>query len=184
MPSSRILKGALAYSDAQVGVPKPVVFQFNPEEISRTQQYHTQNKRTTEELRFELVFNAMSAMERSDDQDQQNIYPYIAATEEILAYQKRVQRTSWLDILLRRSKPVLLFIYGQRIVPVRLQRLVIRELMHDNTLKPVHATANLRLRVLSEQDLHGNRQGLAILANYRNQRRNSADLLDVDTNIF
>lgn len=161
-----------------------MVFQFNPENLTRTQIYQEQQNKVSEVLRFELVFNAMEEMAQQDDESLSGIYPYIAALEEILAYQDSVESTSWLDILLRRGKPVLLFVYGDRIVPVRLLQLVIKERVHDSQLKPIHATVSLRLRVLDEHDLRGNTQGIAFLAQYRNRRKDLASQLNVDTTIF
>jgi hypothetical protein len=50
--------------------------------------------------------------------------------------------------------PLTLFVWGiKRVVPVRLNNLSIAEQVHDGKLNPIHATADIDLRVLSYADL-------------------------------
>ena len=50
--------------------------------------------------------------------------------------------------------PVVLFVWGpQRIVPVRITQLSITEKLYDSMLNPVHAEAQLSLRVLTPDEL-------------------------------
>jgi hypothetical protein len=54
----------------------------------------------------------------------------------------------------RLEVPVVLFVWGvQRIVPVRLERLAITEKLYDAALRPIHAEAQISLRVLTPDEL-------------------------------
>jgi hypothetical protein len=56
--------------------------------------------------------------------------------------------------------PVTLFIWGAgRIVPVRLTSLTITEQLYDAKLNPIHAEAQLTLRVLTPAELHAAEAG-------------------------
>jgi hypothetical protein len=54
----------------------------------------------------------------------------------------------------RLQVPVVLFVWGvQRIVPVRVTQLTITERLYDTALRPVHAEAQMTLRVLTPDEL-------------------------------
>lgn len=180
MPSTRILKGALLYSGAQHITPRPFVFQFNPETITRRQVYSSGARNVSETIRFTLVLNAMEGMEQQDPvMTEHGIYPQIAALEEILSYQKQLSSNSWLSGLFGfGSSRFLIWIYGDRVIPVRLQNISIREQIHSSTLKPIHAVVDISLRVLTERDLRRNAEGLAMLAAYRQQRQRKSELIE------
>jgi hypothetical protein len=64
--------------------------------------------------------------------------------------------------------PVVLFVWGpQRIVPVRVTALTITERLYDAALNPIHAEAQITLRVLTPQEVvavQGPMQGVALVA--------------------
>ena len=64
--------------------------------------------------------------------------------------------------------PVVLFVWGlQRIVPVRVTALTITERLYDAALNPIHAEAQITLRVLTPQEVvavQGPMQDLAMVA--------------------
>jgi len=179
MPAARILTGALRYSGSQHVLPAPVLFQFNPATITRRQIYSDVARRVTETIRFELVLNAMDSLEQEDPVGAEHgIYPQLAALEEILSYQQQLQSTSWLGRLFGYGPTrFLMWVYGERIVPVMLQRMTIQETMHNGTLKPIHAVVDITLRVLTEHDLGRNSDGLAVLDNYHQQRKLKSELV-------
>lgn len=186
MSPARILKGALAYSGAQTGAPGPVVFQFNPQTLTRLQDYSAQTNSVSEAIRFELVLNAVEGMEQEDAvMGEDGIYSQIAALEEILAYQSKLRPNNWLARLFGTSNSrILQFTYGERVIPVRLRRLHIKEILHNSELKPLHAKVAISLRVLTEQDLRGNQGGLQILARYQQYRKLKADQTRSEDNRF
>ncbi len=183
MPSPNLLKGALTYSGTHASLVQPVVFQFNPETMTRLQVYSEQANTITESIRFKLVVNAMEGMEQEDREVVENgIYPQLAALEELLAQQTKQQRTNWPDWLFpSRNGSFLVLMYGERIIPVKIQRLNMKEVLHNNQLKPIHATVDIALRVLTERDLRGNAVGLGILGAYKQYRHLKAQLIEMHT---
>jgi len=60
--------------------------------------------------------------------------------------------------------PVVLFVWGAyRIVPVRVIALTITERLYDDVLNPIHAEAQLRLRVLTPAELRAAREDNKVL---------------------
>lgn len=181
MPSSRMLKGALTYAGTQASPLRPVVFQFNPETMTRLQVYSEQANTITESIRFKLVLNAMEGIEQDDPEVVENgIYPQLAALEELLEQQTKQQRaTGWPAWLFTtRIANFLVLMYGERIIPVKMQRLNIKEVLHNSQLKPIHATVDVTLRVLTEWDLRGNGEGLAALGAYKQYRHLKAQSIE------
>jgi hypothetical protein len=61
--------------------------------------------------------------------------------------------------------PIVLFVWGAyRIVPVRVLGLTVTEKLYDETLNPVHAEVQLRLRVLTPAELSAARSDSPVLA--------------------
>jgi len=180
MLTTNVLKGALLYSGSQHTQPTPFVFQFNPATISHRKNYSNTARRVGEIIRFQLVLNAMEGMEQQDPvMSEHGIYPQIAALEEILSYQSQLQSTSWLAKFFGFGPSrFLMWVYGERIIPVMLQRLIIRETMHNSTLKPIHAEVDISLRILTARDLGRNTEGLALLNSYLQQRKLKSALLE------
>lgn len=180
MSSPKILKGALSYSGSDTQSTQLVVFQFNPETITRLQVYSEQANIITESIRFQLVLSAMEGMEQDvPDVVENGIYPQLAALEELLVQQTKQQRRRWPDWLFPSSNVnFLVFIYEERIIPVKIQRLNMKELLHNNQLKPIHAKVDIVLRVLTERDLRGNVAGLAALGAYNQYRHLKAQLIE------
>lgn len=181
MPTPRLLKGALTYAGTQAGSAQPVMFQFNPETLARLQVYSEHTNSITETIRFKLILNAMDGMEQELlDVVENGIYPQIAALEALLEQQSKQQRTTgWPDWLFpSRNAPFLVLIYGERIIPVTIQRLNIKERLHNSQLKPIHATVDITLRVLTERELRGNVEGLMVLTRYKQYRHLKARLAD------
>ena len=183
MPSPKILKGALTYSGTQTRLVQPVVFQFNPETMTRLQVYSEQTNTITESIRFQLVLNAMEGMEQDVPEVVENgIYPQLAALEELLVQQAKQQRKGWPAWLFpSRNNSFLVLIYGERIIPIKIQRLNMKEILHNSQLKPIHATVDISLRVLTEQDLRGNVGGLVALGAYKQYRHLKAQLTESHT---
>ena len=177
MPSRNILKGALSYLDSSGASRHRVIFQFNPETITRQQIYSRQANNIGESISFTLILNASDGMEQDVPAIRENgIYPQLAALEELLALQIR-QRSNWFDWLLPSGKNgFLVLIYGERIIPVQIQQLTMKELLCNAQLKAIHAEVDVALRVLNEKDLRRNPSGLGILRAYQQHRRHSADL--------
>lgn len=180
MPSPKILKGGLSYAGSDARLVQPVVFQFNPETMTRLQVYSEQVNAITESIRFELVLSAAEGMEQEvSDVVENGIYPQIAALEELFLHQTKQRRSNWPDWLFPSSNAnFLVLIYGERIIPVKIQRLNMKELLHNDQLKPIFARVDVALRVLTERDLRGNVAGLAALGVYKQYRHLKAQLTE------
>ncbi len=172
MPSPAILKGGLSYAGSRPPAVPPLVFQFNPETMTRLQVYSEQANAVTESIRFELVLNAVEGLEREVPAVLENgIYPQLAVIEELMAQQRKTQRRHWVGWLFSSNKTdFLLFTYGERNIPVKIQRLNIKESLHNNQLKPIYAKVDVALRVLTERELRGKVAGRVALEAYKQYR--------------
>ncbi len=172
------MKGALTVSGERSGLIQSVVFQFNPETIRRIQNYSESDNRLSESIRFELVLSAMETREQdASEVFEHGIYPQLAAIEELLQHQTQVRRRSWLGWLFGSNDDrFLAWVYGERVVPVKIQRMTIREVLHNYHLQPIHATVDIVLRVLTTIDLRGNVAGLEALGAYQQYRKIQSEL--------
>lgn len=178
MFASTLLKGSLSYSPTSASSVKAAVFQFNPETISRLQTYTDKANATTESIRFELVLNAVDGLEQENETVLENgIYPQLAILEELMAQQNKSLRRRWPAWLLPSNNTgFLMFTYGERQIPVKLQRLNIMETLHNNQLTPVYAKVGIVLRVLTSRDLRNNAAGIGTLKAYKRYRYLKAQL--------
>jgi hypothetical protein len=147
----QILKGALV----QFGRNLPrqgrtVAFQYNPESLRRTLEPAGPGEAPKEIIRFTLILDTTSALEKPEQDPAavaSGLLPALAALE-LLLYQGDGQ------VLPKRrsaSSSFCLFVWGaERVVPVRVVQLEIREQMFDIRLHPIRAEADLTLEVLSE----------------------------------
>ena len=147
----QILKGALVQFGR--GLPqqgRTIAFQYNPESLRRTLEPAGPSKAPTEIIRFTLTLDATTALERPDQEPAalaSGLLPALAALE-LLLYpgdgQGRPKRPG-------ASSSFCLFVWGaERVVPVRVVQLEIREQMFDTRLHPIRAEADLTLEVLGE----------------------------------
>ena len=166
-------KGAIIGLDAFNPVASIVVFQFNPEKLTRTLApqtaggegsiFETQRLKGAPEetIKMELLFDAADALAEGDGTTETlGLYPQLSALE-MLIYPKSalvitntvLLATGTIEIV-PPAGPLTLFIWGpQRIVPVQIKELSIEEQTYDANLNPITAKAQLSLRVLSYNDL-------------------------------
>lgn len=180
--SPKVLKGAIVGIDIFNPVASIVVFQYNPETISRSlePQFADQGGDRTEALRLrgppvetidaELVIDAIDQLERNEGLGpSQGVHPQLAALE-MLVYPKSaltIANTVLLAVgtmeVIPPTGPLTLFVYGaKRVLPVKLTRLSITEELHDPALNPIRARAQVGLRVLSTADLSITHPGYAL----------------------
>lgn len=166
----KVLKGALVGIDPFDPLASIVVFQYNPETLSRSldPQVAADGGDRTEALRLrgppvetidvEVVIDAIDQLERGAGAA--GVHPQLAALEMLL-YPKSA-RTIANTVLLAAgtievvppAAPLTLFVFGaKRVLPVKLARLSFTEEMHDAALNPIRVRAQLGLRVLSTSDL-------------------------------
>lgn len=171
--SPKILKGAIVGIDIFNPVASVVVFQYNPDQITRSlePQYSESGTAKSEALRLDgppaetisatVELDLTDKLEENDPiATQVGLHPQIAALE-MLVYPKStlvVANTALLATgtieVVPPVSPLTLFIYGwKRVVPVKLNSLSVTEKAHDPNLNPILADVSLSMRVLTYNDL-------------------------------
>jgi len=172
--SPRLLKGALVGLDPMNPLASVVVFQYNPDTMTRkldARAAGTEGGDRSEAFRLsgppkETITLAIE-VDAADELEQGNpltalagISPTLAALEMLL-YPKSTK--VFADIVLAQlgnieivppEAPLTLFVWGpQRVLPVRLSSLSVTEEAFDVRLSPIRAKIDLSLYVLSYADL-------------------------------
>ena len=177
----RLLRGAIIGADPMNPLASVVVFQYNPDTMTRRVEARTAGATDagdrTEALR--LVGPPRETITVSievDAADQQGpaaamfgVHPPLAALEMLL-YPKSAHVIGNLALasagmleVIAPEAPLTLFFWGPaRVVPVRITTLNIVEEQFDPLLNPTRAKVDLTLNVLSYQDLHITNPGHAL----------------------
>jgi hypothetical protein len=171
--SPRVLKGALVGIDTENPIPSVVVFQYNPDTLTRSikprspggEGARSEAQRLSgppeETIKVDVEIDAADQLEKGDPlATGMGIYPQLSALEA-LVYPKSavvIANTALLAAgtieIVPPAAPLTLFIWGpQRVLPVRITEFNITEEAHDPTLNPIRAKVGLGLRVLSYNDL-------------------------------
>ncbi|WP_419661817.1 hypothetical protein Dvar_22500 [Desulfosarcina variabilis str. Montpellier] len=171
--SPRLTKGALIAIDPAGFSPlSTIVFQYNPENLTRTLQpqgvegegalYETERLKGApiETIRLEAEFDATDRLEEGDETaEEYGVYRQLSALE-MLVYPKTAlvaANTTSLSLgmieVIPPTGPLTFFVWNwQRILPVRLTELSITEEAFGRRLNPIRARVSLSLRVLSYND--------------------------------
>lgn len=173
--SPRLLKGALIGFDLFNQAASVIVFQYNPDTLTRRIEARstggTDGGDRSEALRFsgppsERISGNIE-IDAADQLEQANllavtmgVYPTLSALEMLL-YPKSAKviadtvRAQFGNIeIIPPEAPLTLFVWGaQRVLPVRLTSLSITEEAYDIALNPIRAKVDLSLYVLSTADL-------------------------------
>ena len=173
--SPRLLKGAIIGLDPVNPLASVVIFQYNPDTLTRTVQARAAGgggdasqsealrlKGPPEEtIRLDVEVDATDQMERGDAMTGQfGVAPSLASLEMLL-YPKSAlvianEVLSALGIIevIPPEAPLTLFVWGlKRVLPVRLTEISITEDAFDPGLNPIRAKVSLSLRVLSYDDV-------------------------------
>jgi hypothetical protein len=173
--SPRLLKGALVGFDHFNPLASVILFQYNPDTLTRTLQAQTAGGEgggeraeamrlkgaPVETIRLEVEIDATDQLEKGEGTAVgMGIYPQLSALEMLL-YPKSalvigntvLLAAGTLEIIPPEG-PFTLFVWGpKRVLPVRLTDFSITEEAYDTTLNPIRARVTLGLRVLSYNDL-------------------------------
>ncbi|HYG09242.1 MAG TPA: hypothetical protein VD835_04645 [Pyrinomonadaceae bacterium] len=171
--SPKVQKGAIIGLDPFNPLASVIVFQYNPDKLTRTLTAQTSGgtPNSGEALRLKgPPQESISVSIEIDATDQLEtaaplatsvgVYPTLAALEMLL-YPKSalvianevLSRAGVIEVIPPEA-PLTLFIWGvKRIVPVRLTSFSITEEAFDANLNPIRAKVALGLRVLNYQDL-------------------------------
>lgn len=171
--SPRLLKGALIGVDPLNPLASIVVFQYNPDTLTRRLEARAVSQEGDRSEAFRLTgapketITLSIEIDAADQLEQGNplavavgLHPTLAALEMML-YPKSLSVIAN-DVLSAMGTieiipvdgPMILFVWGPaRVLPVRLSSLSITEEAHDPSLNPIRAKVELSLNVLSYQDL-------------------------------
>lgn len=192
--SPKLLKGAIVGLDPINPLASVIVFQYNPDTLSRTLRARApaadgdrsealRLKGPPEEtLSVEIEIDATDQLETGDPTASQlGVYPTLAALE-MLVYPKsavsianEVLANAGIIEVVPPSAPLTLFIWGaKRVLPVRLTELSIMEEAFDPSLNPIRAKATVAMRVLTYDDLGLLTPGGAIFMAHQIQKETMA----------
>ncbi|NEO40723.1 MAG: hypothetical protein F6J90_32070 [Moorea sp. SIOASIH] len=169
--SPRTLKGAIASIDPLIPLPKVIVFQYNPETMTRSltsrlasNEKHESTKISLppeETISLKIELDATDQLEKADGTAVNlGIHPQLAALETLIypmsveVIAKEALLLAGTIELLPKSPPLTVFIWGvKRIVPVQIKSMSIEELAYDVNLNPIRSEVSLEMQVLSYSDL-------------------------------
>ena len=171
--SPRLLKGALVSVDLTSPIPQVIVFQYNPETLTRQIKARGMqgegakgdamrlNGAPEETIKIDVEIDATDQLEKGEGiATTVGIYPQLSGLE-MLVYPKSglviantVLLAGGVIEVAPPAGPFTLFIWGvSRILPVRVEEFSITEDAHDIALNPIRAKVSLGLRVLTYNDL-------------------------------
>src|SRR5437016_4104209 len=171
--SPKTQKGAIVGLDPFNPLASVVVFQYNPDTLTRTLTAQTVGGDaakgealrlkgpTKERITVNIEIDAADQLEKADGiATTMGLYPTLSSLEMLL-YPKsglvianEVLANIGMIEVIPPEAPLTLFIWGiKRVVPVRLTTFSITEEAFDTKLNPIRAKVNLGLSVLNYQDL-------------------------------
>lgn len=170
--SPKTQKGAIIGLDPFNPLASIIVFQYNPDSLTRTLTAQTTGGTAQgealrlkgppqENITVNIEIDAADQLEKADGiTTTMGLYPTLSSLEMLL-YPKsalvianEVLANVGMIEIVPPEAPLTLFIWGiKRVVPVRLTTFSITEEAFDPGLNPIRAKVNLGLRVLNYQDL-------------------------------
>lgn len=182
--------GALQYTNTTTGLQEAISFQFNPATLKRTLQSNTVGGdigERSQAVRFvgapieTITFEAAFASQASNTKPSSSgVSPKLAALALLvtprlgdLNQEQSLLAQGFLEVL-PPAVPCIRFVWGERIIPVRITELTIQEELFDANLVPVQATVALTLRVLTYSDLLPTNPDYQLYLSYQQQLQNQA----------
>ncbi len=180
--SPKLLRGALIGIDILNPLASVIIFQYNPQRLSRTLSARMSggegNKAEVmrlsgapqETIQLDIEIDATDQLEKADSVAvSMGIYPQLAALEMLL-YPKSssiiansaLMAAGMLEVV-GPEAPFTLFIWGiKRVLPVRLTQFTINEEAYDANLNPILAKVSTSMQVLSYNDFQATHPGFNI----------------------
>lgn len=198
--SPKIQKGAIVGVDLFNPLSSVAIFQYNPDQISRTitPNFSGAGGGKAEPLRLagppaetisaSLKMDLIDQMEAGDDGPLSGgIAGYLAALE-MLVYPKSVAVAINQGLMLAGTMevvppaaPLTLFIYGlNKIVPVKMESISITETSHDANLHPIRADVSVSMKVLTYNDLSMTNPGYWAFLTHQVVKETLATVASVD----
>ncbi len=171
--SPRVLKGAIIGIDMFNPLASVIVFQYNPDTMTRTLQAQATGEggarsevtrlkgAPVESIKIDVEIDATDQLEKADGlTTAMGIYPQLSALEMLIYPKSALVIANTVLMALGTLEvvppvgPMTLLIWGlKRVLPVRLTEFSITEEAHDVGLNPIRARVSLGMRVLSYNDL-------------------------------
>src|SRR6185436_13914293 len=170
--SPKVFKGALVAYQLPDLLPTVIIFQYNPEQFTRSLQPRTASgggrgdaQRTDgppeETISLSVEIDAADQLEQKDGITTLfGLHPVLAALEKLMypsfpiVVANQVLSQFGSAAILSEPAPMALFIWGPaRVLPVRVGSLSITEQAFDTILNPILAKAELSLKVLTYREL-------------------------------
>ena len=185
--SPKLQKGAIIGLDPANPLASVVVFQYNPDTLTRTLTAQTTTSSDTsrgealrlkgppeENITIDIEIDATDQLEKGDDNAaSMGIYPALSALEMLL-YPKsalvianEILAAVGIIEIIPPEAPLALFVWGaKRVLPVRLTSFSITEQAFDPNLNPILAKVSLGMRVLNVDDLGFDHPGGQLFMTY------------------
>lgn len=177
--SPRVRKGGLAAYRLPSLAPTIVIFQYNPDEVSRSLRAATasgggrgESGRAAgppeETLTFTVEIDAVDQLEHpaGNNASQLGLHPAIAALESLMyptfamVAANEAMALGGMGLIAAEQAPLSLLIWGRhRVLPVRVESLSIKEQAFDVNLNPIRISADLSLRVQTYRDMETSNPG-------------------------
>jgi hypothetical protein len=171
--TARTTKGALVGVDLFNPIPSVIVFQYNPETMTRTLQAQASGDggarsevvrlkgAPIETIKVDVEIDATDQLaDGTSVATELGLHPQLAALELLLYPSSSlvIANTALLAVgtieVIPPVGPFTLLVWGlKRVLPVRLTEFSITEELHDAKLNPIRAKVSLGLRVLTYNDL-------------------------------
>ena len=169
----RLQKGALVGLGSATALPNVIVFQYNPETLTRSLSVQGAGADADsaealrlkgpplETIRLDVELDATDSLEEGKASAVGlGIHPALAALELLLyppspqvIANASMQRLGMIEVVPPEA-PLTLFVWGgKRVLPVRIASFSVTEEAFDPDLNPIRARISLELRVLSYHDL-------------------------------
>lgn len=184
--SPRLVRGALISYESAGIIPQVVIFQYNPETLTRTLKAQRSGEKSRdmrltgppqEEIQLKVEIDAADQLEKPGENAPTTMFginPQLAALEMML-YPK--SKTVIANMALAAAgtieiasddEPFTLFVWGQsRVLPVRITNFSIAEQQYDPTLNPIAAEVSLTLQVLTYDDFNTSHIGFSLFLSHQ-----------------
>lgn len=199
MNTPRLRKGGLALLDPDTGsVVRLIALQYNPDTVTRTLQPQVsggdQAERgeavrlkgpPVETIKVEVEIDATDYLEKPEQNQatvQHGLQPQLAALEMILypssatlLENDALARAGTLEIV-PMVAPLVVFIWNELVVPVKITDFSITEEAFDENLNPTRAKVSLGMRVLNVNDIGFSGRAGGLYLAYQRQKERLAGL--------
>lgn len=195
--SPKLARGGIVVMNATTArLLRIIVFQFNPDTLTRTLQPQTIGQEPGDRLealrlkgpphetiKLDAEFDATEQLEKPFDSPANQIVAKVGLAAQLAALETLVYPASAQllanDVQARQGTieiapleaPLTLFVWSRnRIVPVRLTDWTVTEEAFDTSLNPIRAKVSLSMRVLTVDDLGFKHRGGAVYMAYQQQK--------------